>query len=78
MILIVLVVLGLSLFGPQALMAAEHGGTEMHEHGGKAVESHPHEAGNAAALKEAAALLKVAHPDLAAKLEKIAQEEEEE
>ena len=87
-----IVALGVVLAGvallPLSVRAGEHGGTEMHEHGGTTMaapavsepaepaEAESHGQDNAGVLKEAAALLKTDHPDLAAKLEKIAEEEE--
>lgn len=53
------------------LLAGEHGGSE---HGGTAVEgSHSHGEDHAATLREAASILKATHPDLAAKLEEMAE-----
>ncbi|MBI4115073.1 MAG: hypothetical protein HY447_00700 [Candidatus Omnitrophica bacterium] len=67
---------GVSLWNP-VLLAAEHGGSEMKEHGGEAIEgAHQHGEGHAATIREAASILKATHPDLAAKLEAIAAEEE--
>ncbi len=70
---------GIALCSPAVLLAAEHGGTEVagSEHGGTAMMegSHGHMAENLSAIKEAAGLLKATHPELAAKLEKIANEE---
>lgn len=70
---------------PAALLAGEHGGTEMKEHGGMAMMEgshghHAHEHGDedVEAIREAATLLKATHPELALKLEKIAEKEEEE
>lgn len=71
--------LGISLWNPAALLAAEHGGTEVAgaEHGGTAMMegSHSHGEDTAATIMEAASILKATYPDLAAKLEKIAAEE---
>lgn len=68
-------ILGAAVSMPQFLLAGEHGGKEHggQEHGGTAVEEGP---SHAAAIQEAAALLKATHPDLAARLEAIAAEEE--
>ncbi|MBI4115172.1 MAG: hypothetical protein HY447_01215 [Candidatus Omnitrophica bacterium] len=69
--------LGTTLWSPAVLLAGEHGGSEVKEHGGEAVEgSHQHGEGHAATIREAASILKSTHPDLAAKLEAIAAEEE--
>ncbi len=67
-------------FACPVLMAGEHGGSTMQEHGGTAMEGSHHEEGSsgmsaqgdAAVLKEAAGILKANHPELAAKLEAIA------
>lgn len=74
--------LAMACWGPGALLAGEHGGQE---HGGAAMEgsheegSHAdHKKGSATTIREAASLLKTSHPELAAKLEKIAAEEEKE
>ena len=69
-------VLGTLLWNPSLVLAGEHGGTTVQEHGGTAMEgSHSHGEGTAATIMEAASILKATHPDLAAKLEKIAEEE---
>ena len=70
--------LGLAAFQPMLGWAAEHGGATVggsKEHGGTA-----QEADEAALLREAAAVLRKgeARPDLAAKLEKLAQKEQAE
>ena len=81
--------LGLAAFQPLPGWAAEHGGATVggsKEHGGATVGgSKEHggtaqEADEAALLREAAAALRKgeARPDLAAKLEKLAQEEQAE
>jgi len=75
---------GVALWNPAILFAGEHGGKEgakehggkepgAQEHGGTAVEGgHAH----AATLMEAADALRATHPDLASKLEAIAEEME--
>lgn len=63
-------ILGAAVLVPQFLLAGEHGGQE---HGGTAVEP---TSDHAATIREAAALLKATDPDLAARLEAIAAEEE--
>lgn len=81
-VLIVVLTLGISLWNPALLLAGEHGGSTVKEHGGqeysgKTMEgSHSHEENSVATIREAAAILKSTHPELAAKLEKIAAEEE--
>ncbi|MBI4430984.1 MAG: hypothetical protein HY587_04665 [Candidatus Omnitrophica bacterium] len=84
--------LSVSLWSPLALLAAEHGGstvqaqggTTAQEHGGTAMGtammegSHAHGGDTAATIMEAASILKATHPDLAAKLEKIAAAEAKE
>ena len=55
---------------PTWLLAGEHGGTDIKEHGGGSMGGD-----NAATLMEAASILKATHPDLAAKLEKMAEEQ---
>ena len=68
--------LGTLLWNPSLVLAGEHGGTTVQEHGGTAMEgSHSHGESHAATIREAASILKATHPDLAAKLEKIAEEE---
>lgn len=72
--------LGVALWNPVAILAAEHGGKEhggtepaAQEPGGaKAEGSHAHKA----TLLEAAAALRATRPDLATQLEEIAAEEE--
>jgi hypothetical protein len=78
MLLGLALILGVALWSPAILFAGEHGGTTVQEHGGKAMEGSHHEGGEAATIREAASILKATHPDLAAKLEKIAAEEEKE
>ena len=70
--LVFVLMFGVTLWSPAVLLAGEHGGKEQagKEHGGAQMESH------AATIREAAAILKATHPDLAAKLEAIAAEEE--
>jgi hypothetical protein len=75
-VFVFVLMLGFSL-GSTAVLAGEHGGTTVQEHGGAAMEgSHSHGEGHAATLREAASILKANHPELAAKLEAIAAEEE--
>lgn len=79
MLLGLALILGVTLWSPAILFAGEHGGTTVQEHGGTAMEgSHSHGESHAATIREAASILKATHPDLAAKLEKIAMEEEKE
>ena len=74
--------LSFSFILPSILIAAEHGGSAMGEHGGTTMPAQPAAqtkgATNAATIREAATLLTATHPDLAGKLEKIAAEEEKE
>ncbi|MBI2166956.1 MAG: hypothetical protein HYU34_01790 [Candidatus Omnitrophica bacterium] len=67
-------VLGTLLWNPGLVLAGEHGGKEHggQEHGGAAVEEGR---SHAAVLREAAAALQATNPELAAKLEEIAEEE---
>ncbi|MBI4357999.1 MAG: hypothetical protein HY584_01745 [Candidatus Omnitrophica bacterium] len=77
--LIFALVLGVSLWNPTVLLAGEHGGKEHageeqagKEHGGAQLESH------AATIREAADALRATNPDLAARLDQIAAQEESE
>ncbi|MBI4387556.1 MAG: hypothetical protein HY582_00750 [Candidatus Omnitrophica bacterium] len=77
----VMLALAVAMWNPAILLAAEHGGSTVNEHGGK---EHGGEAVGegeenvAATIREAASILKSTHPELAAKLEKIADAEERE
>ena len=72
---------GFSLFALNPVMAGEHGGSTMQEHGGKTMK----EASggttlqgtkdDAADLKKAADIVRATDPDLAKRLEKMAQEQ---
>lgn len=76
-LLVFVLVFGISLWNP-AILAEEHGGKEHggQEHGGSAVEESPSaEEGVSAVLREAAEALRLTRPDLAEKLEKMAEEE---
>lgn len=77
--------LGVALWSPAAILAGEHGGKEhggtepaAQEHGGKAMEgSHGMTEDHAATLNEAARILRQeGHLDLADKLEAMAEMEE--
>ena len=75
------VLLGVIILPSYVLLAAEHGGAEVHEHGGTAVNEHGGTAMPAAPaaaksdsdwLKEAAEVLKTSHPELSTELTRIA------
>lgn len=73
-----LIVIFLSLFVLSPGMALAHG-EEHKEHAGHEEmqgEAHEMHEEEAATLREAAAILKASHPDLAAQLEKMAKEHE--
>jgi len=63
--------LGMLAWSPALVLAGEHGGSAIHEHGGAAMEG-SHGEGDAAILQKAASILKASHPDLAAQLEAVA------
>lgn len=72
-----LVALGVFALPANVVLAEEHGGSAMQgqEHGGgeMAVTEEAAMSADAATLKEAAGLLKESNPELAAKLEKMAE-----
>jgi len=71
-------IMTLTVFSPTMLLAGEHGGSGMQEHGGQAVTADvvpavDAPADDASTIKEAADALRVSNPDLAARLDKIAE-----
>ena len=65
-----LMALGVFALQTGPVLAGEHGGSTIQEHGGTVLKGTKDDA---ATLNEAAALLKSSHPELARKLEKMAQ-----
>ena len=72
-------VAGMLVFGSAPLMAGEHGGTTLKEHGGSAVEEGSHGmemSDEVATLMQAAKELKATNPTLSKKLEDLAKKHE--
>ena len=79
MMIVFALVFGLSIWNVSTALAKEHGGEEGgKEHGGEAVTEHKHDESAAATIREAADALRATNPDLAARLDQIAAQEESE
>ena len=70
-------IFALSLLNPSALIAGEHGGTTIKEHGGASIISQKRDRRtlreDRETLREAAEIVQSTHPELAAELEDIAE-----